>query len=368
MAKIIKIVVSIALAVVSLFVSVTVAEIGAGKGNGADKKVNTIQEFGDLLTNFMSISAKKSEEPNAVSGQIKKELGLDILSQYIESEEETKEVYDRNYTSATLSSQSTVGFYVSQSSSSSQTYYSVESKLKMVRDFKMYITPYAILYKIKGFISSENKVSGNSSKTVVDFDMELYEGESKAFIRVFNLEATSHTLYKGESDQDKFIFPLEYLNRWILLDDYASVSSVSSTLSETTEINLKIFSIIGETLNSIQANELKQSGKTFLIGSERFDRLFYDIVKAQGVSLPSVAEVKGTAFADLSDEVVPKMVLDFNINEKDSNTNSYATSSYNVSASERDDICFYNINNTVITQNIDMTNILYASQIDIGDN
>lgn len=290
-----------------------------GRGNGQDYKVNTIEQFAEVLDFFKDYQLVSSNEKSAKSG----------ISGFDSSADEDSTESKKDYTSATFynKSRGAINYSYSYSGMSSS------SKTTFMRELTIYFTQTAVYYKSVGTVMSKSSYSsGDESESVssiMDFDIDIYMTAEHCYIKFnkFNMSVS------GSDDEDGNFVTTDMLDKWF------DAGEIAEYFLEINESNYEILSSINDYFEENKFSNFKQSNSVYTLKDDAIKSFFSFIL---GTSVPD--KVKGTFKVNLSTKARPTVTLISSYGDSQENGDVSASGS---SYSE-DNIAFSNINNTII--------------------
>ena len=280
------------------FVSLNAPKVVSyGKGNGKDAKIVESVDFSNLLSSTTKL--------------------------YRVSE---KSFVKNKYKSTTLDV-STISNYESE-----------QYSLKTSGNSTFYITEDAVL--ISGVatihvssLSGSNSISGHAS-VYVKGEMEIYLDKKKELVNIHDLTVYTYSNFQSNGQNDSFVFPNEYRDRWLVLDQNFNDTMDSffgiESMSDLMGLNLTQLNYFGEYFLDNKNTKFDEISKAYSLRSTYWDDFVTGLNSAlknstygANVDYGSLNEQPGNFSINLSNATSPEMNLEYNLR-------------------------FYNINNTVV--------------------
>lgn len=320
-------IIALLLVLVSLFFATT-SSIGIkyGRGNGKSKEIKSLQEFAQFCEYFNNNSNVnlQTEDGHSLFAQ-------ELFSSSSQQEEIVSFTYhERNVSNIKSSYQAT--YYNSGSIDRS-------SDVKISRQLDLYVSEGKSLYHSVGQIISSSYYCDEEgierSGSYVDFDLWVYI--TNEFVAVRFLKYEIHGI------EDAPDFTPTY-GKWL------DCGADQSILQDINDNNMSVLGRLSKALNN--EDDFKKSGKKWNIKEDNFAKCLGYVV---GQTLPE--DLSGDFTLDLSNSSAPNVKIQYNYSDSNSESTDYSSYSSSASAYDSIDIVVEDINNTIIKERIDFSNL-----------
>lgn len=338
--------------VVAVLIGVDYNAVTAGRGNGTNARMTTVDDVSEMLESF--------------SGQLT-DFGYGGSERDSANALPSGEKAKRNkYSSVTMFERSSVR--VSSESQSSITELNRFSKSTMQRELSVYIVPGITYYHVVATMASDSMYyvvakddDGNVIKgpggdptyeekkaySDTDLDMELYISESRFLLRFNRLKVAING--KNWTGVERI------LGKWgDFTDDTDAGRDFISVIGSVNKSNFRVLGLMGAGISEYKGDGFIKRGDTYIMKDGTFKDFAGSLLSVNGLSSGALGEgFKGGFEVDLGDAQAPivSLLLKNDYEKSSSNDTSYGSSSvwYYANMTEDDVFTFTNINNTAVS-------------------